>query len=206
MARRAALSPTRALVATTLVLALLGGTVACSSDSSGGTAGTTSRPARTTTTAAGTVTTTTEADDPTGSETAQDYAAAISRVYSRAGATTFGEAKATCVAPKVVAAVGVGRFRSAGITPAEVASGQKGLSDLHVSARQAGRIIDDMAGCGVILRDFVRAIYSAGATLTPAQRTCLDAAFPDAAVRAVLVAQLRGLRPAAALFRAAQRC
>jgi hypothetical protein len=211
MARRTPSHPARALAAATLALVLVAGTAACSSDDpDGGSATTTTAKAGSGTGPKGTepeVLTTTTKPDPSKIKGGKaEYSKAILDIYGQGDTEVFSKEDATCVAPKMVEAIGVDTFKEAGVSPEQIASGEKALADLKLLQPEADRIIAAMESCGIVLQDLVLAVYSGGTELSATQRTCLQAALPDATVRAIMSAQFRGNQPPESLFEEASKC
>ena len=98
-----------------------------------------------------------------------------------------------CVAPKWVAALGVDAFVAAGITPADIASGEADLADLIGDADTAGRIVDAVPECGLPLEDLVVQGLGTAIAGDPAKEACVRAELDDdGAIRGALAASIAG--------------
>jgi hypothetical protein len=134
-------------------------------------------------------------DEPTGDETADQYAdALVSSFRTQADEDEiFTLDVVECVSPLWIDAVGVEAFQAAGVTPAELESGASGLEDVSLDQASAEAIVDAVPGCGLPLIDLFIDGLGSRAQDDPAVRTCVEGAVTDAQMRAVLVDQIRGV-------------
>jgi len=139
---------------------------------------------------------TTEVDDPeeppTGDETEADYAAALIASFEGDPDEVFTQADVECIAPKWVAAIGVETFQAAGVTPADIESGDAGLQDVALDRTIAEGIVDAIPECGLDLMELFIDGLPSRVKDDPAKVACVEAAVTPDQVRTALVDEISG--------------
>jgi hypothetical protein len=104
---------------------------------------------------------------------------------SASGQNFFDEDQAACIAPRFVVLLGADELEAIGITPEDVASGDRHLNERRVDRPTATQMVDAMVACGFDLVDgFVRQSFPDGAA--PAARACVVATVDEDEVRSYL--------------------
>lgn len=137
-----------------------------------------------------TTTITTPPYAPQGSETEVDYVEAFVAAHGAGPDPMFAGVDIACVAPRWVATIGLDAFFAAGVTPARIASGDAGLSDLIGEEDTAGKVVDAVAECGLPLVDLYIQDLGVAVSGDPATVTCIRGAISEDQVRGALAAAI----------------
>ena len=171
----------------TTTLPTLSGTVEQDDEPDGTTSTTRDDPPRT-----GTSLVDDDEDPPTGDETEQDYIDALVSTFESDRDELFTRDDVECLASEWVPAIGVDAFQAAGITPADIESGDSGIEDVVLDRPTAESIVDAIPVCGLSLIDLFIDGLGSDVKDEPAKVACVEAAVTEDQVREALIADILG--------------
>jgi hypothetical protein len=156
--------------------------------------GTTERPGTTTTDPPRTGTSAVDPseDPPTGDETEADYADALIASYEADDDEIFTLQDVECISPKWVAAIGVEAFQAAGVTPADIETGESGIQDVVIDRDAAEDIVDAIPECGLELMVLFVDGLPSRVKDDPAAVACIEGSVTVEQVREALIAEIMG--------------
>lgn len=171
----------------TTTLPTLSGTVEPDEEPEGTTSTTRDDPPRT-----GTSLIDDDEDPPTGDETEQDYIDALVATFEENPDELFTRDDVECLATEWVPAIGVDAFQAAGITPADLESGDAGIEDVVLDRPTGEAIVDAIPACGLSLIDLFIDGLGSDVKDDPTKVACVEAAVTEDQVREVLIADILG--------------
>ena len=131
-------------------------------------------------------------DPPTGDETEQDYIDALVATFEAEEDQLFTEADAQCLAEAWVPAIGVEAFQEAGITPADLESGDAGIDDVVLDRSTAEDIVDGLPACGIELIDIFVDTLGPDVKDDPTKVACVEGAVTEEQIRTYLIDDILG--------------
>lgn len=171
----------------TTTLPTLSGTVEGDDEPEGTTSTTRDDPPRT-----GTSLIDDDEDPPTGDETEQDYIDALVATFEEDDDEVFTRDDVECLANEWVPAIGVEAFQAAGITPADLESGDSGIEDVVLDRSTAEAIVDGIPACDLSLIDLFIDGLGSDVKDDPTKVACVEAAVTEDQIREVLIADILG--------------
>ena len=131
-------------------------------------------------------------DPPTGDETEQDYIDALVATFEEDADEVFTRDDVECLANEWVPAIGVEAFQAAGITPADIESGDSGIEDVVLDRSTAEAIVDGIPACDLSLIDLFIDGLGSDVKDDPTKVACVEAAVTEDQIREALIADILG--------------
>lgn len=128
---------------------------------------------------------------PSGPADEAAYVAAIETALGTDAPPAFTHPVIACAARKWFAIIGLARFTSHAITPAQVANGAQPPASLELTEAEAGRLATALESCGVSIRASIIYEIEASKTPTARQKLCVARVITPAVARRLYVAVLR---------------